>query len=143
MALEGAALIKGTVEAKGGDSVKADVDFISATRPGPRIDVRTRSGTRSTVDRAEAAGGLDGNTKTEQRRRAQLESSFARPFRQVRGRLSQGSNPESGGNGTRRSRMHAGADLDNWRQGRRVKLERGMRHSRTYSLSPKIGLNQA
>jgi len=76
MALEGVAAIQGTVEAKGSESVKADVD-LSATN---LVAIETKDKKRHEIDKAivfKLAGGWDGKTRTGTLDRIQLDSSFA------------------------------------------------------------------
>lgn len=76
MAIEGAAAIRGVVEAKGAESVKADVDF-SATN---LVAVEVKDKKRHEIDKSivlKLAGGWDGKTKTGTADVLKLDSSFA------------------------------------------------------------------
>lgn len=76
MALEGAASVKGTIDAKGGDSVKADLVVGAVNLVA--VDVKDR--TRHEIDKAielKLSGGWDGKTKTATADAIKLTSSFA------------------------------------------------------------------
>jgi hypothetical protein len=77
IALEGAARMKGSVEAKGADSVTADLSLLASNV----VAVDARDGSRHEIDKAievKLVGAWDGKSKTATADVLRLDSSFAR-----------------------------------------------------------------